>query len=243
MLWAVRFGCFGTGKVRSEQAQYQLIDGGSERHLCTNSNRGFDFRCVQMEEASYLIIDHRVRFVAPDSLSFNLYGIRLHCGFEDAIEVFDVGQPGEGTHLPTAPSKESKDGLKGIITSLAFCPTYTSDYYAAGSLSPTGSNIALFNETQGEIPAMFLSGGAKAGVTQLQFNPMQPHLLYASYRRRDGIYCSGLGGSIDMPPTTYSSHTGDQESTNQTRRFDIDLGGRRIAVGSQTGMFLLVHPM
>ncbi|EEB99742.1 hypothetical protein MPER_00504, partial [Moniliophthora perniciosa FA553] len=137
--------------------------------------------------------NHRERFIAPHSLSFNLYGTRLYCGFEDAIEVFDVGQPGEGTRLPTTPSKKSKDGLK------AFCPSYTSDYYAAGSLSQTGSNIALFSETQGEIPVMFLGGGAKAGVTQLQFNPMQPHLLYASYRRRNEIYCWDLRGSVDMP--------------------------------------------
>uniref|UniRef100_A0A0W0G1G3 Telomerase Cajal body protein 1 n=1 Tax=Moniliophthora roreri TaxID=221103 RepID=A0A0W0G1G3_MONRR len=185
--------------------------------------------------ASYPIIDHRERFIASHSLSFNLYGTRLYCGFKDAIEVFDVGQPGEGTRLPTTPSKKSKDGLKGIISSLAFCPSYTSDYYAAGSLSPTESNIALFNETQGEIPVMFLSGGAKAGVTQLQFNPMQPHLLYASYRRRDEIYCWDLRGSVDTPSTTYSPPSGYQESTNQKRRFDVDIGGRWLAVGSQTG--------
>ena len=38
---------------------------------------------------------------------------RLYCGFEDAIEIFDVQRPGEGERLPTTPSKKSKDGLKG----------------------------------------------------------------------------------------------------------------------------------
>lgn len=38
---------------------------------------------------------------------------RLYCGFENAIEAFDIHRPGEGVRLPTTPSKKSKDGLKG----------------------------------------------------------------------------------------------------------------------------------
>ena len=45
---------------------------------------------------------------------------RLYCGFEDAIEVFDVNYPGEGTRLATTPSRKSRDGLKGT------CHTYGS---------------------------------------------------------------------------------------------------------------------
>ncbi|KAK7018084.1 hypothetical protein VNI00_018403 [Paramarasmius palmivorus] len=185
--------------------------------------------------ASYPIIDHRERFIAPHSLAFNLYGTRLYCGFEDAIEVFDVGQPGEGTRLPTTPSKKSKDGLKGIISALAFCPSYTSDYYAAGSLTPTDSNVALFSETQGEIPVMFLGGGPKAGVTQLQFNPMQPHMIYASFRRQNVICSWDMRGTVDMPITIYSLPQGSEEPTNQKRRFDVDISGHWLAFGSQSG--------
>jgi len=43
----------------------------------------------------------------------HIFIFRLYCGFEDAIEVFDFAFPGEGTRLPTTPSKKSKDGLKG----------------------------------------------------------------------------------------------------------------------------------
>ena len=77
-------------------------------------------------------MDHRERQIAPHSLAFNLtaqklvvilhlfldyteYLCRLYCGFEDAIEVFDLSRPGEGTRLHTTPSKKSKDGLKGQI--------------------------------------------------------------------------------------------------------------------------------
>ena len=107
--------------------------------------------------------------------------IRLYCGFEDAIEVFDVHSPGEGERLATTPSKKSKDGLKGkfflrifriphpshtgIISALAFSPSQ--DIYAAGSLAPSNSNIALFSESENTRPVMFVAADIKAGVTQV----------------------------------------------------------------------------
>ncbi|KAG5650209.1 hypothetical protein H0H81_000310 [Sphagnurus paluster] len=122
--------------------------------------------------ASYRIVDHRERQIAPHSMAFNITAERLYCGFEDAIEVFDVNRPGEGTRLPTTPSKKSKDGLKGIVSALAFVPSQGSDIYAAGTFSPTNSNIAMFSETQGAEPVMFVSGGPPSGVTQV-FNLLQ----------------------------------------------------------------------
>jgi hypothetical protein len=135
-------------------------------------------------------VDHRERFIAPHSLAFNLTAqkwvlhlhllektdpclpkpapSRLYCGFEDAIEVFDLSRPGEGTRISTTPNKKSKDGLKGIISALAFSPSYTAEeaFYAAGSFTPTAHNIALFSDAQAE-PLMYVGGGPRAGVTQV----------------------------------------------------------------------------
>ncbi|KAF8834941.1 hypothetical protein BDN67DRAFT_1005979 [Paxillus ammoniavirescens] len=61
--------------------------------------------------ASYPIVDHR-------DVAFNLTADKLYCGFEDAIEIFDVQKPGEGDRLQTTPSKKSKDGLKGGVSGL-----------------------------------------------------------------------------------------------------------------------------
>jgi len=49
---------------------------------------------------------------------FETWDCRFYCGFEDAIEVFDVHREGnnEGTRLHTTPSKKAKDGLKGQVT-------------------------------------------------------------------------------------------------------------------------------
>ncbi|KAJ3920129.1 WD40-repeat-containing domain protein [Lentinula edodes] len=203
--------------------------------------------------ASYPIIDHRERFIAPHSLAFNLTAQKLYCGFEDAIEVFDVATPGEGTRLATTPNKSSKDGLKGIISALAFCPSYESDMFAAGSLSANRANIALFSESQGEAPLMFLDGGVQAGVMQLQFNPVQPHLLYASFRRDTRIFCWDIRYNSDQPLKIYAptsdvpfsgvntqiDYPSFKESTNQRHRFDIDISGKYLSVGRQDGNILM----
>ncbi|KAJ7042201.1 WD40-repeat-containing domain protein [Mycena alexandri] len=189
--------------------------------------------------ASYPIVDHRERQIAPHSLTFNLSATKLYCGFEDAIEVFDVGRPGEGTRLATSPSKKSRDGLKGIISALAFSPSYDSDLYAAGSLATTPGNIALFTETDGATPVNFVSGGPGAGVTQLHFNPMRPHILYAAFRRRRAIYSWDLRADVNTPVTVYSPTSNVVDpllgETNQKRRFDVDITGRFLGVGDQEG--------
>jgi hypothetical protein len=57
----------------------------------------------------YVVIDALTRLQRTE------LSIRLYCGFEDAIEEFDVSSPGEGTRLSTTPSKKTKEGLKGGV--------------------------------------------------------------------------------------------------------------------------------
>ncbi|KAM5541025.1 hypothetical protein V8D89_005336 [Ganoderma adspersum] len=224
--------------------------------------------------ASYRIVDHRERQVAPHSVAFNVGANRLYCGFEDAIEVFDIHRPGEGTRLRTTPSKKSRDGLKGkfsrtslprlktqtysmqclsagIVSALAFAPDVSSDVYAAGSFSPSSpssSNIAIFSETNGQIPIMFVGAedqpagggagyGVRASVSQLMFSPARPFLLFASFRRVDDIFCWDLRGDVSRPVEVFSTHSTQpiRNLTNQRLRFDLDGGGNWLAVGDEGG--------
>ncbi|KAG1813476.1 WD40-repeat-containing domain protein [Suillus variegatus] len=175
--------------------------------------------------ASYPIIDHRERFIAPHSLAFNLTADKLYCGFEDAIEIFDIQQPGEGDRLPTTPSKKSKDGLKGIISSIAFSSSY--DYYAIGSLTPSSQamdNIALYSESN------------QAAIMPLKFNPIKPHILYAAFRRHDAIYAWDLRSDTSVPVQVFKTAPGPRKTrTNQKIEFDIDYAGRWLSVGDQDG--------
>ncbi|KAG6831120.1 hypothetical protein H0H87_006145, partial [Tephrocybe sp. NHM501043] len=181
--------------------------------------------------ASYRIVDHRERQIAPHSMAFNPTAERLYCGFEDAVEVFDVSRPGEGTRLPTTPSKKSKDGLKGLVSALAFVPSQGSDMYAAGSLSSTSSNIALFSETQGPEPVILAFVLIAA---EIAFNPLHPHIMYAAYRRHGPIYSWDLRSNIEVPLRVFKpNHSAGR--TNQKLKFDIDIGGSWLASGDQLG--------
>ncbi|KAG2100887.1 hypothetical protein BD769DRAFT_1631053 [Suillus cothurnatus] len=184
--------------------------------------------------ASYPIIDHRERFIAPHSLAFNLTADKLYCGFEDAVEIFDIQQPGEGDRLPTTPSKKSKDGLKGIISSIAFSSFY--DYYVIGSLTPSSQamdNIALYSESN---QAAIMPIGGAYSHSGLKFNPTRPHILYAAFRRHDAIYAWDLRSDTSIPVKVCRTSPDSRKTlTNQKIEFDIDYAGRWLSVGDQNG--------
>ncbi|EAU87882.2 guanyl nucleotide binding protein [Coprinopsis cinerea okayama7 len=198
--------------------------------------------------ASYPIVDHRERQIAPHSLSFNFTGERLYCGFEDTIEIFDVNRPGsEGTRLPTTPSKKSKDGLKGIISSLAFSTLYGADdtLFAAGTLTPRPDNIGLWVESQ-EAMVMSVGGGPRAGVVQMQFNPYRPHILYATYRgiANNLIYSWDIRSNVHSPLRIFDARPLDSSGNptpvpismrNQKMHFGLDVVGRYMGVGNSNG--------
>ncbi|EUC60695.1 guanyl nucleotide-binding protein, putative [Rhizoctonia solani AG-3 Rhs1AP] len=176
--------------------------------------------------ASYKIIDHRERFIAPHSMAFNMYMSRLYCGFEDAIEVFDVHYPGEGTRLHTVPTKKSRDGIRGIISSLAFTPDWTGTY-AVGSFDGA---IALYTEDTGSQVQSWLEG-TEGGVTQIRFNPTQAHIVYAAFRRTPLIARWDLRNPSE-PDILY--HRG-LASTNQRMGFDLSPDGRWVIAGDERG--------
>ncbi|KAH0833817.1 hypothetical protein J3R83DRAFT_10979 [Lanmaoa asiatica] len=203
-------------------------------------------RCPCQLRASYPIVDHRERHIAPHSLAFNLPADKLYCGFENAIEIFDVQRPSEGERLLTTPSKKSKDGLKGIISTLAF--SCSPEYYAAGSLTPASrvsDNITLFNESALE-PVLSIGGVAgweKGGVTQLTFNPTRPHILYATFRRSERLWGWDLRGDPSVPLCYFSREvvsdgSGHKSLTNQRRRFDVEGTGRWLASGNQVCLWV-----
>ncbi|KAI6042310.1 hypothetical protein EDC04DRAFT_2878535 [Pisolithus marmoratus] len=203
--------------------------------------------------ASYPIVDHRERQIAPHSLLFNLTADRLYCGFQDAIEIFDVHRPGEGERLHTRPSKKSKEGLKGIVSALSLSPTGT--YFAAGTLtpaSPAADNIALYDVSDNM--QVLSVGGIRTresgGVVQLMFSPTDEHSLYAAFRRSPCVWTWDLrnastpvcrfgpvpiGGTPESNDWNYDTDVLRYDQTNQKIHFDIECGGRWMGRGNQVG--------
>lgn len=77
--------------------------------------------------------------------------------------------------------------------------------------------------------------------TKVMFNPVWPHLLYASFRRHNKIYCWDLRGDTSKALFVLNrnarSYKPTSEETNQKTRFDIDLSGCYLAVGDQVSVF------
>ena len=143
--------------------------------------------------ATYPIVDHRERYIAPSSFAFNPAATRcvqvsadrlnspssLYCGFEKAIEVFDIAQPGHNTseRLKVANTKKEKGGQKGryigtscilttgIISALAFATDY-SGTFAAGSFR---GSVSLYSEDTGVNAVGHLDGVNGGGVTQVGY--------------------------------------------------------------------------
>lgn len=206
--------------------------------------------------ASYPIVDHRERQIAPHSLLFSPTADKLYCGFQDAIEIFDIHRPGEGERLRTRPSKKSKEGLKGIVSSLS-CST-AGTYFAAGTLtsaSPVADNIALYDVSDG---MQVLSVGGiwtheSGGVVQLMFSPTNEYWLYAAFRRSPRVWAwdlrntsapvcrleskkeTAVGVTPEGGDFNNATHVLRYGPTNQKIHFDIERGGRWMSRGDQEG--------
>ncbi|ORY74295.1 WD40-repeat-containing domain protein [Leucosporidium creatinivorum] len=177
--------------------------------------------------ASYPIIDHRERFVAPHSMAFAPDGSKLYCGFENAIEILDIAQPGsEGIRLHTSPTRSSRSGQKGIMSSLAFSPDY-SGILAAGSFNGT---IGLYDTTCKNVLVRLLRSEATGGITKLAFHP-SAHLLYSASRLSDHIEVWDVR-NLSQPRGRYSRAA----KTNQRLGFDLDGSGTWLVAGDENGV-------
>ncbi|KAG8795584.1 hypothetical protein FRC12_012323 [Ceratobasidium sp. 428] len=180
--------------------------------------------------ASYRLVDHRERFIAPHCMAFNMYMNKLYCGFEDAIEVFDVHHPGaEGTRLHTVPTKKSRDGLRGIVSALGFAPDW-SGLYAAGSYS---GGIAMYTEETSARAQGWLEG-VEGGI---RFNPTQPHLVHAAFRHTSTI----ATWDIRNPAEPVSLYDRGKVQTNQRLWFDVSSDGRWLVAGDESGTMTVLN--
>ncbi|OAV96126.1 hypothetical protein PTTG_02147 [Puccinia triticina 1-1 BBBD Race 1] len=178
--------------------------------------------------ASYPIVDHRERMVAPHSMLFSDDGTTLFAGYESAIEIFDVSRSGEaGERYKTISSRKSKDGQKGIISALALDPSQQG-LLAAGSYS---GQIALHDTKSSEIaPALVFNTTETTGVTQVKFHPQNDQVMFSASRKSNQILCWDLRYGA----TTFHSFNRPGR-TNQKIQFDTDWAGTNLITGATDG--------
>ncbi|KAH8925077.1 WD40 repeat-like protein [Atractiella rhizophila] len=186
--------------------------------------------------ASYSIIDHVERFVSPHSLAFSPDGTRLYCGHSHAIDVFSLSSPGATSErVFTSPSKKSREGQKGIISSLAFSPLSPS-YLAAGSYS---GSIGLYDCSSG-LPELVgcLKEGIAAGVSDVAFDPLRHWILYSTSRTTETVDVWDLRNPYDGPFTRLAR----KGRTNQRLGFSVQASGGGVAFGNKFGS-VSIHPL
>ncbi|KDE03416.1 hypothetical protein MVLG_06082 [Microbotryum lychnidis-dioicae p1A1 Lamole] len=175
--------------------------------------------------ATYAIIDHQERFVAPHSMVFTPDGSHLICGYDNALEIFDVSLPGaEGIRIPTSPTKKSRSGQKGIISSLTISPDAT--LVAAGSFS---GSVGLYDLTLDAKLIKVIRTNERGGVTQVLFHP-SGHLLYVASRLSRSIEVIDMR-NLNKPLGRYPRRA----RTNQRLGIDVDPSGTWLAAGDVTG--------
>ncbi|TDH72260.1 hypothetical protein CCR75_002502 [Bremia lactucae] len=179
--------------------------------------------------ASYRAFDHMDELTSAQSLAFNTTGTKLFAGFDRMIRVFDLSQPSRDFKArPLSKTRRSRDGQRGLISTLHFNPDH-SKIYAAGSYAGT---TCVYTEDEGE-EVLALRDHDGRGISQVQFSPCG-RFLFTAARRDARIHC------WDIRATNEILHTFHRVAdTNLRVEFDLHCGGKYLAAGSQTGQVLL----
>jgi WD40 repeat protein len=172
---------------------------------------------------TYSSFDHTDQIIAPNTVKFNLDGSRIFCGFNNLLHIFDTSIPGrQFKSIATTPKRKSREGQRGVISTIAFNPD-KSGVYACGSYS---SNIGLYDErSEGLLHLLRISGG----VTQVSFSN-DGQVCYASTRKEDDIICWDIRNTGDV--ISRFRRPGD---TNQRLEFSLSPTEAWLASGDTQG--------
>ncbi|KAG8376846.1 hypothetical protein BUALT_Bualt09G0106300 [Buddleja alternifolia] len=175
---------------------------------------------------TYRAYDAMDEIAAAFSIGFNPTGTKIFAGYNNTIRIFDIHRPGRDFEQHSTLSGK-KEGQSGIISSIAFSPSY-SGMLAAGSYSQTS---AIYREDNME--PLYVLHGQEGGVTQVQFSK-DGNYLYTGGRKDPYVLCWDIRKTVDIVYKLYRSC----EGTNQRIQFDIEPLGRYLGTGGQDG---LVH--
>lgn len=167
--------------------------------------------------ASYSIMNHVEKYVAPHSLALSPDLSRLYCGLWSALAVIPLSQPGLNTHssIPLTAKKNSSSGQKGVVSALATATHPTdpeSELVAVGTyfgsvgiyaIRPTllpapadhTANARLDPHARDLAQKSCLAGWREIdgeGITQLRFHPLTPYVLFVASRKSSYIYAYDL---------------------------------------------------
>ncbi|XP_071543489.1 telomerase Cajal body protein 1 [Panulirus ornatus] len=153
---------------------------------------------------SYPSYDHLDQLVAAYSVSLNLDGSKIFCGFNKCIRVFQTNRPGRYF------DKIDTKGHPGIISCMAFNPQLPT-VFAAGSYL---GSLGLYNSQNNNLFCRM--EGCLGGVTHIQFSA-DGTKLFSGTRKNNEILCWDMR-NIGKILCGYRREV----STNQRIYFDLE---------------------
>lgn len=168
--------------------------------------------------ATYRAHDAVDEVTAAVSCCFSGAGDLVCGGYDRCVRLFSLERPGRECSTVAAKAL-------GLVTCLAAGPEHL---LAAGG---TGKGVALL-DTRGGGPTALLHGH-RGAVVHARFSPCG-NFLYTAARRDDAILCWDVR-SLGDSGAVFSLSRGGSGDTNQRMAFDIEPGGRHLAVGGTDG--------
>jgi hypothetical protein len=174
---------------------------------------------------------------SPYSVSFDVTGERILCGYDGQIYYFYTNRPGRDDTLLYNWEKKVHGKSGGIMSCFATTPCCP-NLIACGSYAKTCNMIDLsVSKKEKRLVGSFSDPvGRMAGVTHVLYS-RDGWRVYAGARKSNEILCWDLRTMSDQPLHRYlRAPTVDyKDTTNQRIEFDFHPSGRYLITGSQSG--------
>nr|CAD2127406.1 unnamed protein product [Meloidogyne enterolobii] len=163
------------------------------------------------------------------SLCFSIDGQHLFAGFKNCVRIFNFEKPGRQINEIKTYQKSTMKTQKGIISSIAMCPTFDG-VFAVASYSGT---LGLYSTQTNACDSLIGSNDGSTPITHLQYSSCG-NLLFAGRRKSPFIQC------YDVRLPTKLLYNFQRESiTNQRIYFQLDFNDHYLYSGSSAGDLLI----
>jgi hypothetical protein len=121
--------------------------------------------------ATYGFENHIEQFIGPQAMVFSIDGSSLYCGVDTSLACFAMVRPGTNTcsTLALLPNRRAQGShfQRGIISSIAVGPAYTSSTLAGGELIVVGTfagTVGIYARAGDAPPGEWIAAGRKPNV-------------------------------------------------------------------------------